>query len=138
MELYHKILRSTTLVLALVLLFESGLLGETTQQLSRATGMQVAAVVGVKAEVPENEYNVFTAELTKRQQELDEREAAITAREIDARATDNAFGGTAGSGLSTYILSSILFVLLVLIILNYVLDWSRSRRELEAGLGQAA
>lgn len=128
MQLYHKILRTASLVLALVLLFESGLLGETTQQFSRATGVQIATVVGVKAEVPENEYNVFTAEITKRQQELDEREAAITAREIDARAVDN--GVVAGSsGLSTYILSSILFVLLVLIVLNYVLDWARARRE---------
>lgn len=131
MNLYHKILRSVSVVLALVLLFDSGLLSDTTREFSDATQLHIANVVGIHAAVPENEYNVFTAELSKQQQELDAREAAIAAREIDARAYDQSGGGIGGNDVSTYILSSILFVLLVLIMLNYVLDWVRDRRTRE-------
>jgi hypothetical protein len=126
METYHKILRTLGVVVALVLLFDSGVLNETTKDLSRATQLHIATVVGVSASVQENEYNAFTAAITERQRELDAREAALAAREIDARARDTT---PFDSEVSTYILSVILFVLLVLIVLNYVLDWVRARRE---------
>jgi hypothetical protein len=71
----------------------------------------------VFASVPQNELNTLSSELQKRGEELDRRE-----REIDARAK-----GNTSDEMATYVLSVILFLLLVLIVINYVLDFLRMR-----------
>ena len=121
---YHRVLRVTAVVFALVLLFESGLVSESTERLALQTNMYLANAVGMYASVAPTELNTYTAELTKRERELDNREAALREREIaiglsadDAPNTDTA----------TYVLASILFILLVLILLNYILDYLRAR-----------
>ena len=126
---YHRVLRVTAVVFALVLLFESGLVArilvsESTERLALQTNMYLANAVGMYASVAPTELNTYTAELTKRERELDNREAALREREIaiglsadDAPNTDTA----------TYVLASILFILLVLILLNYILDYLRAR-----------
>ena len=121
---YHRVLRVTAVVFALVLLFESGLVSESTERLALQTNMHLANAVGMYASVAPTELNTYTAELTKRERELDNREAALREREIaiglsadDAPNTDTA----------TYVLASILFILLVLILLNYILDYLRAR-----------
>lgn len=119
--LYHKMLRISLPVVAVVLLFDSGLVFPITQQLSRNTQTYLANSIGIYAQVEPNELNTITAELTRRQQELDDREARL--REIEARD----FGTTDTSNFSTYILSAILFMLTVLIVVNYALDWHRTR-----------
>jgi hypothetical protein len=78
----------------------------------------------MSASVTPTELNQYTAALTQKQRELEAREAALTEREI---AVDISTGGTVNSDTTTYILASILFILLVLIVLNYVLDYLRSR-----------
>lgn len=127
MMLYHKMLRVFMAVVAVTLLFDSGILSPVTSELSNGAQQYVATAIGVSAVIPENELNKITAELSARERDLDAREAALEGREIDARAFDT--GGTTASpgGLSTYILSILLFVLLVLITLNYVLDFLRQR-----------
>ena len=75
------------------------------------------------ARVEPNEFNVITAELTKRENELAQREVSFAEREIASRS----FSQTSND-ISTYVLSSILFMLTVLIAINYVLDWSRQRK----------
>ena len=119
---YHIVLRVSTLTLALVLLLESGLITPITKQLSDNTRSYLASAVGVQVAVAPNEFNVITAELTARQRELDRREADLSDREISVGLKD---GEAETNGLSTFILSSILFVLLVLIVLNYALDYLR-------------
>lgn len=120
--LYHSILRVSTLTTALILLLESGMLTPVTKHVARDTTLYLAQGAGVFAQIEPNELNTITAELTKREAELDEREQAL--RTIEARQ----FGESSQPDYTTYVLSVILFFLTVLIIMNYVLDWNRARR----------
>lgn len=122
--LYHKSLRVSALLFALLLLFESGLLFNGADELTDSTILYVANVVGITASVAPTELNEITAELTKRETELDARE-----REINARALDTA-NTSKTTDYSTYILSAILFVMLLLIVFNYALDFMRERRQM--------
>jgi len=121
-SLYHSVLRVLTLSLALVLLFESGLVSPVTKELSDNARLYVASSIGVVATVDPNEFNVITAELTEQRLALNAREAALREREIQVGIGET---GTYNNAMSTWILSAILFILLVLIILNYVLDFLR-------------
>jgi len=123
-SLYHKYLRVSGLSVAFVLAFQAGLFSPETTALSLQTHTYVANVIGITAGVAPTEVNTLTAELTKRQRELDEREMALAEREIDARATEP----YVSIEVSNYILSGILFLLLVLIVTNYALDFVRARK----------
>mgnify|MGYP006286919631 CR=1 FL=1 len=123
---YHQLLRTLALTLALVLLFQSGLLSHTTARLSDNAQRYLANAVGVSVGVEPTELNQVTAALTKREQQLAAREEAVQQREI---AVDLSSGGGIAADRTTYLLSAILFILLVLIVLNYVLDFVRARRE---------
>lgn len=123
---YHKVLRVFAVVFALVLVFESGLVSKSTIKLSQNAHMYVANAVGMSASVQPNELNQITAVLTQREKELDEREAALEEREIAINLSTN---GDTDSDKAVFILSSILFILLVLILLNYTLDYLRAREE---------
>lgn len=125
---YHKILRIGALVFAFVLIFDSGVLAQSTAQLSNGAQTYLSAAVGVGAGVKPTELNTLTAQITTRQTELDAREAAIEQREISVGLNQ---GGVTESDYSTYVLSSILFILLVLILLNYTLDYIRSKEKAE-------
>lgn len=122
-SLYHRILRVSAVVVALVLVFQSGLISDTTAQLSQTTELYLANAVGMSAKVESTNLNEMTAQLTAQKTLLDQREAALREREIDIQ-----FGG-GGTDYSTYVLASILFILLVLILLNYALDYFRYRDE---------
>lgn len=119
-SLYRISLRILGLTLACVLAFESGLFSPVTKQLSDDTRLYLANAVGMFASIEPNELNVITARLTERERELDAREREIAAREMDTGA---------GSSTTTFLLSAFLFILLVLIVLNYVLDYLRARQE---------
>lgn len=118
---YHRILRIASLVCAFVLVFESGLISESTARISKGTHAYLANAVGMSAAVQPTELNKYTAQLTAKERELEAREAALNAREIDIGLN----GGGVTNDTATYILSSILFILLVLILLNYILDYLR-------------
>lgn len=119
---YHRVLRVAVVVCALILVFESGLLSQSTAIISDNTENYLASAIGMSASVQPTELNQLTADITSRQKELDEREAMLREREI-------AIGLVGGdsSDNSTYILAGILFILLVLILLNYVLDYLHLR-----------
>lgn len=122
-SLYHICLRTTAVIIALVLVFDSGLITPVTKQLSFETQRFLANGVGIHAGVAPTELNEFTAALTAKEQELAERERALAEREISvdlARASTD-------QNPSTYILSALLFILLLLIMLNYALDFYRAR-----------
>jgi hypothetical protein len=121
--MYHRVLRVSALVCAFVLLFESGLISPVTRELSQGTHQYLANAVGVGASVDPTELNSLTSELTRQKLALQAREQQIADREIE-------IGLAAGEPVnqtSTYVLSGILFILLVLIILNYTLDYIRAR-----------
>lgn len=119
-SVYHKILRTSAVVVAFVLAFESGAISKDTRALSLSTHSYLAQVVGMSAAVNPNELNVLTAEITALESELARRE-----REIDARARDNAL---ANSPYTIYILSAILVLQLALIVANYAFDFYRERK----------
>lgn len=118
---YHQVLRTSLLVTAFMLVFDGGFVVPLSKHLSDNTIEYLATSVGVFAQVEPNEINVLTAELTAKQRELEAREAAL--RNIEARS----FGSPESPDYSSYILSVILFILTVLILTNYVLDWHRNR-----------
>lgn len=81
-----------------------------------ATG-HVATVVGVEASVAPNELNQLTGRITELEGELAAKERLIAVSVSD--------GGGSSNNTSTIVLSFIVFILLCLIILNYVLDYLR-------------
>ncbi len=124
---YHSFLRISMVVTALVLLFDGGFLFPVTKQFSDSTVSYVASIgTGMFASVPQNEINSLSAQIAEKQRELDAREASLNEREIDARS----FGtDTESTDYSTYILSVILFILTVLLVLNYLMDWARVKKQ---------
>lgn len=122
---YHRILRISVLVCAIALVFESGIVSESTAVLSQNTHSYLANAVGMSAGVAPTELNQYTAALTQKERELEAREAALSEREIAVNLTT----GSSSNERVTYILAAILFILLVLIVLNYLLDYLRSREQ---------
>ena len=119
---YHSVLRILSLTFALILVFESGLLSPTTKELSLDTHQFLAGAIGINASVVPDELNMLTAELTAQKQQLEKREATLAKREI---AVGLNTGQAGNNSTSIFILSAILFILLVLILLNYALDYMR-------------
>ena len=120
---YHRVLRVSLVVCALMLVFDSGLISKTTSELSNGTQSYLANAIGMTASVAPTELNQYTAELTAKEQELKNREAALKERELSIGLSESG----EQNDYSTYLLASILFILLVLILLNYTLDYIRSR-----------
>ncbi len=125
---YHSLLRISAVVFAFILLFDSGLLTPATKAVSLQTQSYVANVIGVTAGVEPNELNTITAELTQQKVALEAREQVLATREIavarNSEVTNEPFD------YSTFVISIILFILLVLILLNYGLDFARMQRKL--------
>lgn len=121
---YHRVLRVSAVVCAIVLLFESGMVMRSTAHLSENTHRYLANVVGMSASVTPTELNTLTAELTAQKTALEEREAALAEREIQVELNS---AGTVNDS-STYLIATLLFILLVLIVTNYVLDYLRSQK----------
>lgn len=122
---YHKFLRVSALIVACVLVFESGLLTDRTKNLSESTHSYLANAIGVSVGVAPTELNKYTAELTQKEQELIKREAAISEREISVNLKT---GETEGRDTTVLLLSAILTIMLILIVLNYVMDYLRYRK----------
>jgi hypothetical protein len=110
-----------------MLLFESGVISHSTSQWALHTNQYLANAVGMSASVEPTELNTYTAGLTAQKKALDAREAAIHDREIQIGLAS----GENPNQTTTYVLASVLFVLLVLIILNYALDYMRARESLK-------
>ena len=123
---YHKVLRVSIAVVTCVLLFQSGVVHPITAQLSNQTGRYMANAVGVTVGVAPTELNQITADLTKREVALAAREKDVASREITVGIAPG--GAPITQTTMTFILAAALFILLVLVILNYVLDFLRARR----------
>lgn len=122
---YHRILRIFSLVCAIALVFESGVLSQSTAMVSMDTHAYLANAVGMSTSVQSTELSRYTAELTSIERDLAAREASLREREISIGLTS----GSSNNDTATYVLASILFILLVLILLNYALDYLRVREE---------
>lgn len=117
--LYHSMLRIAVCVIAFALVFDSGLIVAGTANISNNTQLYLANAVGVNASVAPTEVNQLTARITELEGELQtqEREIAVNLNKNNAGSFDK----------STFVLSVILFILLVLIVLNFTLDYLRMR-----------
>jgi hypothetical protein len=122
---YHRILRISSLVCAVALVFESGVLSESHARVSMGTHAYLASAIGMSVSVQPTELSQYTAELTTIERDLATREASLREREISIGLTS----GSQNNDTATYVLASILFILLVLILLNYALDYLRVREE---------
>jgi len=122
-SMYHRILRVSALVCAVVLAFESGILSQSTAVLSQNTHSYLANAVGMSVGVASTPLNQYTAALTAKERELESREAALSEREIAVSL--NSGSSNNSNDRATYLLAGILFILLVLILLNYTLDYLR-------------
>ena len=129
---YHKVLRVSAVVCLLTLMFESGLVHESTRQLSIGTHEYLANAIGATASIESTELNSLTADLTAQKLALMQREASIREREIDI----GLLPGEAANQKTTYVLAGMLFLLLVLIVLNYLLDYLRLRERRTYPLSQ--
>jgi len=124
--LYRSLLRVSLVVTALILVFQAGIVDDRTATLFSQTATQLSATVGMSVSVAPTEFNEITAELTKQQNLLAQREDQIAAREIDLGLNS---GEPTANQTTTYVLASILFVQLLLIILNYGLDYLRAKEQ---------
>ena len=120
---YHKVLRVSAVVCTMMLLFESGLVHDSTRQLSIGTHEYLANAVGATASIDPTELNSLTAELTAQKLALQQRETSLREREIEI----GLLPGESANQKTTYILAGVLFLLLILIVLNYTLDYLRLR-----------
>ncbi len=130
-SLYHSLLRVAAAVVAIMLVFESGLLSPITAELANNTQSYLANAVGVSVGVAPTELNQMTAALTVREQELEARALALAEREIQVELAATSQGIP---DRATFVLATILFILLVLIILNYALDYVRAIERRSAGM----
>jgi cell division protein FtsB len=118
--LYHSFLRVAVVVMALILVFDSGLLNKSTANVSDIVQANMANVVGVKVGVAPNELNQLTSRITELETELQAKERLISVN-LERNNPSNEIDK------STLVLSIILFIMLVLIVLNYALDYLRVR-----------
>ncbi len=118
-SVYHSILRIAVCVMALMVVFDSGLVLKTTKDISSGAQQYLASAVGVKVGVAPNDVNILTARITELEQEVQAKDREIAVR-LNTETTETSFD------TSTFVLSLILFILLLLIILNYVLDYLRT------------
>jgi hypothetical protein len=131
---YHKLLRVSLAVSVCVLLFQSGAIYPITATLTTETAQYMANAVGVSVGVVPTELNQITADLTA-------REVALAAREKDVQAREISVGIAPGGALlsqrtMTFVIASVLFILLVLVVLNYILDFLRARRNFPSALAR--
>lgn len=120
-SLYHSFLKITVCVFAFVLVFDSGFALPATERMSNLTQQHLASVVGVSLGVAPNEVNQLTARITELETELEAKERLIAVNLQDTNSTGS-------FDVSTFVLSVIVFILLVLIVLNYALDYIRQKK----------
>jgi len=131
--LYRSLLRVSLVITAFLLVFPSGLVDDRTATLFSLTTDNLGAMVGMSASVAPTEINQITAGLSQQQQLLNAREQTIAEREIELGLSES--GGQNSSATTTYVLAAILFIQLILLVLNYVLDYLRSKeRDEQSGI----
>ena len=100
----------------------TGILYVTSEGLDRRVFKQLGNVVGMYASIEPNEYSMLAQEIKEKQAELDNREIAIAEKEsvlADDRATNDRTAVVYVTVISS--------LLLVLVMLNFYLDWKRRK-----------
>ena len=126
-SLYHSSLRVSALSLTCTLLFVSGALVSETQVLTVETEQYLANAVSASAGVAPNEYNVITAALTEQEAALDERAARLHERELALGLSTASTRTVWDAEVVTVVNSILLFIVVVLMVINYTLDFGYRR-----------
>lgn len=114
------------LSLTCTLVFVSGIAHPLTRDLTYVTEQYVANAltgVGASAAVEPNEYNTITAALTAQRTALDEREAALRERELNVGLSARDVNSSWDTEMVTFVNSVLLFIVLLLLLSNYLLDF---------------
>ena len=114
-----EVIRRTAIVIALVLFIYATSVASPKVLVQSAASMLGNASVGLSMGVAENPYNTAAAQLAAKQTELDAREALIKAGE------GGSVAGTRMLAAGSFIVS---ILVLVLVALNYYMDWRRDRK----------
>jgi hypothetical protein len=130
-SLYHSLLRVSALTLACTLLFVSGVLHPITSELTVNTEQYLATTISATAGVAPNEYNQITAALTEQRAALDARAANLEERELAIGIANSNERSWLQGEITTWLNSALLFIILILLCINYTLDL-RFRRHLTA------
>lgn len=116
--------RYAVVVIALVLVGQMGIQNVSLTSLAVSAYQNLAAISSISAMVPPNPYNTLAVqfdqkqqELTTREQELAQREAALNAKVEEAAA--------ANRRLTITVLGGVTLLLLILILLNFYFDVKR-------------
>lgn len=99
-------------------------LGESPIQLGQYLGARFSSAVGMSVSVPENPVNKLALELQQKENSLTQKEQELNAREQALNESNNNRQSTL-----IMVLGAGIAVLFVLVILNYILDYRRRRRE---------
>ena len=130
--IYHKLLRISAVVLAVALVFQSGLASNTTAIMTTQTQSYLANSVGVFVGVEPTEQNTITAGLTAKGLALDAREQDLKQREIAVGIEQ----GGATRDMTTFVMGLVLFIVTLLLVLNYSLDYLRYRDDKRREIGE--
>lgn len=107
---YHSLLRISVLLFATILIFASGIFNSSTQIITRTTTQQFASVIQ-----------------TTTNQVIENNKEELSIQAEDIRETKITNTSLQSIDKSIFLLSVVVFILLLLIILNYILDYLRSK-----------
>lgn len=99
------------------------LLGVALSDPGQKIGQQLGSVVGMYASVEPNEYNTLAQQIKEKQEELDTREKKITEKELLSEQQEI----PKRDSVAIIYITLIGLLLLVLVLLNFILDWRRRK-----------
>jgi Na+/H+-translocating membrane pyrophosphatase len=115
----HELLRRSAILFALVLFMYATSVDAPSALVATARSMVGSAVVGMTAGVEPNPYNSAAGQLAQKQNELESREQLVRAYE------GGSLTGTRVLAAASFLVS---ILVLVLVALNYYMDFRRGRR----------
>lgn len=106
---YHSALRICVVLFALALVFESGILSPATRNIAHLAGQQFATAIQATVDTSYSE------------------DAMLIAETNNSQLIETSIPATQPIDRSTFLLSVMVFILLLLIVLNYILDHLRNQ-----------
>ena len=123
--MFHKIFKFIhdlkVFFLAIIFLSFFNILGANPLDIGRYFGAQFSQAVGMSVSIPDNPFNKLAIQLKDKEKNLNERELALINREKSLSNTDkfqNRIIYAVGIGM---------IILLILIVVNFFLDYQRRR-----------
>jgi hypothetical protein len=113
------------LFLLIIIVGFFSLIGLNPINITEFLGAKFGQAVGMSVSIPENPFNRIALQLKEKENNLNEREAALSAKEKQISQTE--IGGGQNNLMRVLIVGII--ILFILVIVNYYLDYRRRKRE---------